>query len=165
MFCLSHQACSTLNACISNQAIVSLQQLSFIFSNYLHMPNLNSLLSFIPYMGKNDCKKEDMRDSSVSNEDVYTLLTKIPHGKVSTYGDIARAVGHPRASRAIGRILANNPNPISVPCHRVVKSNGEIGGFAFGQQKKREILEKEGIKFQNKIVKNFQEFRFKLTAI
>jgi methylated-DNA-[protein]-cysteine S-methyltransferase len=120
---------------------------------------------FIPYMGKNDCKKEDMRDSSVSNEDVYTLLTKIPHGKVSTYGDIARALGHPRASRAIGRILANNPNPISVPCHRVVKSNGEIGGFAFGQQKKREILEKEGIKFQNKIVKNFQEFRFKLTAI
>jgi len=116
-------------------------------------------------MGKNDCKKEKMRDSNVSNEDVYTLLTKIPHGKVSTYGDIARALGHPRASRAIGRILANNPNPISVPCHRVIKSNGEIGGFAYGQQKKREILEKEGIKFQNRIIENFQEFRFKLTAI
>ena len=129
------------------------------------MPYLNSLISFIPYMGKNDCKKEKMRDSSVSNEDVYTILTKIPHGKVSTYADIARALGHPRASRAIGRILANNPNPISVPCHRVVKSNGEIGGFAYGQQKKREILEKEGIKFQNKIVENFQEFRFNLTAI
>jgi methylated-DNA-[protein]-cysteine S-methyltransferase len=129
------------------------------------MPYLNSLISFIPYMGKNDCKKEKMCDSSVSNEDVYTILTKIPHGKVSTYGDIARALGHPRASRAIGRILANNPNPISVPCHRVVKSNGEIGGFAYGQQKKREILEKEGIKFQNKIVENFQEFRINLTAI
>ena len=116
-------------------------------------------------MGKNDRKKEKMCYSSINNKDVYALLTKIPHGKVSTYGDIARALGYPRASRAIGRIIAKNPNPISVPCHRVVKSNGEIGGFAYGQQKKREILEKVGIKFQNKIVENFQEFRFNLTAI
>src|ERR671928_1031085 len=116
-------------------------------------------------MGKNDRKREKMCYSGINNKDVYALLTKIPHGKVSTYGDIARALGYPRASRAIGRIIAKNPNPISVPCHRVVKSNGEIGGFAYGQQKKREILEKEGIKFQNKIVENFQEFRFNLTAI
>jgi methylated-DNA-[protein]-cysteine S-methyltransferase len=116
-------------------------------------------------MGKNDRKKEKMCYSGINNKDVYALLTKIPHGKVSTYGDIARALGYPRASRAIGRIIAKNPNPISVPCHRVVKSNGEIGGFAYGQQKKREILEKEGIKFHNRIVDNFRESRFKLTAI
>jgi methylated-DNA-[protein]-cysteine S-methyltransferase len=66
---------------------------------------------------------------------------------------------HPKAARAIGRIIANNPNPILVPCHRVVKSNGEIGGFAYGEQRKRQILEKEGIKFQNRIVEKFEERR------
>jgi methylated-DNA-[protein]-cysteine S-methyltransferase len=72
-------------------------------------------------------------------------------------------LGHPKAARAIGRIIANNPNPIFVPCHRVVKSNGEIGGFAYGEQRKRQILEKEGIKFQNRIVENLKskDYRFK----
>jgi len=97
--------------------------------------------------------------TGIVDQDVYVLLSKIPSGKVSTYGDIARALGHPKAARAIGRIIANNPNPISIPCHRVVKSNGEIGGFAYGEQMKREILEKEGIKFQDRIVENFQEQR------
>lgn len=95
----------------------------------------------------------------ITDQDVYALLSKIPPGKVSTYGDIAKALGHPKAARAIGRIIANNPNPISVPCHRVVKSNGEIGGFVFGEQKKRRILENEGIKFQNRIVEKFEEQR------
>ncbi len=97
--------------------------------------------------------------ASITDQDVYVLLSKIPPGKVSTYGDIAKALGHPKAARAIGRIIANNPNPISIPCHRVVKSNGEIGGFAYGEQRKREILENEGIKFQNRIVENFEEQR------
>jgi methylated-DNA-[protein]-cysteine S-methyltransferase len=97
--------------------------------------------------------------TGIVDQDVYVLLSKIPSGKVSTYGDIARALGHPKAARAIGRIIANNPNPISIPCHRVVKSNGELGGFAYGEQMKREILEKEGIKFQNRIVENFDEQR------
>jgi methylated-DNA-[protein]-cysteine S-methyltransferase len=97
--------------------------------------------------------------AGIIDQDVYILLSKIPSGKVSTYGDIAKALGHPKAARAIGRIIANNPNPISIPCHRVVKSNGEIGGFAYGKRRKREILEKEGIKFQNRIVENFEEQR------
>jgi methylated-DNA-[protein]-cysteine S-methyltransferase len=97
--------------------------------------------------------------TSITDQDVYILLSKIPPGKVSTNGDIAKALGHPKAARAIDRIIANNPNPISIPCHRVVKSNGEIGGFAYGEQSKREILEKEGIKFQNRIVENFEEQR------
>lgn len=97
--------------------------------------------------------------TSITDQDVYILLSKIPPGKVSTYGDIVKALGHPKAARAIGRIIANNPNPISIPCHRVVKSNGEIGGFAYGEESKREILEKEGIKFQNRIVENFEEQR------
>jgi methylated-DNA-[protein]-cysteine S-methyltransferase len=103
--------------------------------------------------------KQEAGHSKIRDEDVYAILNKIPPGKVSTYGDIARALGHPRAARAIGRIIANNPNPISIPCHRVVKSNGEIGGFAYGEQRKKQILWKEGIRFQNKIVENFEDQR------
>ena len=103
--------------------------------------------------------KQEAGHTNIRDEDVYALLSKIPPGKVSTYGDIARALGHPRAARAIGRIIANNPNPIIIPCHRVIKSNGEIGGFAYGEQWKKQILEKEGIRFQNKIVENFEEQR------
>src|SRR5690349_21093373 len=113
-------------------------------------------------MRKGDPLEQPVTAASISNRDVYTLLTEIPPGKVSTYGDIAKALGHPKASRIIGRIIANNPNPISVPCHRVVKSNGEIGGFMYGEQKKREILEEEGIIFQGTFVKNFEESRFAL---
>ena len=108
----------------------------------------------------NSAKKEEMAHPCISSKSVYDLLAKIPLGKVSTYGDIAKALGHPGASRAIGRIVANNPNPIVVPCHRVVKSSGEIGGFMYGENIKKEILEKEGIEVENRIVKNFNELRF-----
>jgi methylated-DNA-[protein]-cysteine S-methyltransferase len=126
------------------------------------LSNLNNRFTFIEEMSQDDSLGELVTAASISNEDVYTLLTEIPPGKVSTYGDIARALGRPKASRLIGSIIANNPNPISVPCHRVIKSNGEIGGFMYGQQKKREILEKEGIIFQGTFVKNFEESRFTL---
>lgn len=126
------------------------------------LSNLNNHLTFIERMSQDDSLEETVTAASIGNEDVYTLLTEIPPGKVSTYGDIARALGRPKASRLIGSIIANNPNPISVPCHRVIKSNGEIGGFMYGQQKKREILEKEGIIFQGTFVKNFEESRFTL---
>lgn len=104
--------------------------------------------------------KQEIEYAGISSKDVYNLLTKIPIGKVSTYGDIAAAIGHPKAYRAIGKIVANNPNPIIVPCHRVVKSSGELGGFMYGEKNKRELLEKEGIKIENGFVKNFQESRF-----
>jgi methylated-DNA-[protein]-cysteine S-methyltransferase len=95
----------------------------------------------------------------IRSSDVYDLLLKIPAGKVSTYGDLARALGNPSAPRAIGRILGENPNPIKVPCHRVVMSNGRIGGYAYGTAKKRQLLEKEGVSFINGTVKNFNNVR------
>lgn len=93
------------------------------------------------------------------NRDVYDLLLKIPPGKVSTYGDLARALGNPSASREIGRILGKNPNPIKVPCHRIVMSNGRVGGYAYGIGKKRQLLENEGVSFVNGIVQNFRDVR------
>ena len=126
------------------------------------LSNLNNHLTSLEQMSQDNSLGETVTAASIGNEDVYALLTEIPPGKVSTYGDIARALGRPKASRLIGRIIANNPNPISVPCHRVVKSNGELGGYMYGEQKKREILEKEGIIFHGTFVKNFEESRFTL---
>jgi methylated-DNA-[protein]-cysteine S-methyltransferase len=95
----------------------------------------------------------------IKNEDVYKLLQKIPAGKVSTYGDLAKALGNPSASRVIGRILGENPNPIEVPCHRVVMSDGKVGGYAYGTVRKRQLLEKEGVSFLNGSVHDFEKVR------
>jgi O-6-methylguanine DNA methyltransferase len=92
---------------------------------------------------------------------VYTLLQKVPKGRVTTYGALAKAVGRPRASRAVGNILNANPYAPIVPCHRVVKSNGEVGGFASGTDKKIKILEKEGIDIKNGKVVLFETTYFK----
>jgi len=102
---------------------------------------------------------ENLTQNTIKDSDVYELLLKIPAGKVSTYGDLAKALGNPLASREIGRILGRNPNPVKVPCHRVVMSDGKIGGYAYGDDRKRELLEKEGISFDNGIVSDFKEVR------
>ena len=64
----------------------------------------------------------------------------IPYGSVSTYGDIARAIGSPRAARATGNALGANPMPIVVPCHRVVASGGKMGGYTGGLERKQLLL-------------------------
>lgn len=106
-----------------------------------------------------DKKTKISTSKPIRNNDVYDLLMKIPTGKVSTYGDLARALGNPSASRTIGRILGENPNPIKVPCHRVVMSNGQIGGYAYGTARKRQLLEKEGVSLTNGTVQNFKNIR------
>jgi methylated-DNA-[protein]-cysteine S-methyltransferase len=97
--------------------------------------------------------------------DVYDLLVKIPKGKVTTYGDIAKALGSPHASRAVGRILNKNPNPIVVPCHRVVMSDGSIGGYAFGKARKMELLKKEGLRFAGDGIPDFAMCRVALERL
>lgn len=76
---------------------------------------------------------------------VWKTCSKIPKGKVSTYAEIAKTIGKPYAARAVGNALNKNPYS-SVPCHRVIKSDGSIGGYAHGTKKKLKILRKEGIK-------------------
>jgi methylated-DNA-[protein]-cysteine S-methyltransferase len=95
----------------------------------------------------------------IRDSDVYDLLQKIPAGKVCTYGDLAKALGKPTAARTIGRILGRNPNPVVVPCHRVVKSDGVVGGYMYGSARKIELLEKEGISFSNGTICDFQSVR------
>ena len=80
-------------------------------------------------------------------EKVYMIVQTIPMGKVMTYGQIARLCGNPRASRAVGYALHNNPRPVEIPCHRVVNRFGMLSeAFAFGGiNQQRELLESEGV--------------------
>jgi methylated-DNA-[protein]-cysteine S-methyltransferase len=88
------------------------------------------------------------RNFLMKDKDVYKVLIRISAGKIATYGDIAKALGNPLAARTVGNILNKNPNPIVVPCHRIICSNnGKLGGYAYGSALKRELLEKEGIRF------------------
>lgn len=93
---------------------------------------------------------------------VYKYCALIPRGKVSTYQRIAEALKKPGASRAVGNALNKNPYAPKVPCHRVIRSNGLVGGFANGSQAKINILEKEGVKISNgKIELNKYIYEFK----
>ena len=81
------------------------------------------------------------------NERCYSVLRKVPKGKVTTYKEIAKAIKS-KAYRAVGNAMNKNPHAPRVPCHRVVKSNGDVGGFASGTKKKISILRKEGIEIK-----------------
>lgn len=76
-------------------------------------------------------------------ERVYDVVRRIPQGKTLTYGQVAAAIGAPGAARAVGNALNKNRNK-DVPCHRVVRSDGSVGGYAWGTKKKTAILKKEG---------------------
>ena len=91
---------------------------------------------------------------------VYTKLLQVPEGKVTTYGDLAKAVGLENGQRAIGTIMKKNPFPGIVPCHRVVKSDGKIGGFAYGERIKSQMLVKEGIKIKDVKIVDFAKEKF-----
>lgn len=74
---------------------------------------------------------------------VWNELRKIPYGETRSYGEIARAIGQPAAMRAVGHACATNPIAIVVPCHRVVRSDGQLGGYAGGINRKQALLERE----------------------
>ncbi|PIS02018.1 MAG: cysteine methyltransferase [Chlamydiae bacterium CG10_big_fil_rev_8_21_14_0_10_42_34] len=76
-------------------------------------------------------------------QDVMKALSQIPFGKTITYGKLAEACSHPKAARAVGTACKKNPFPLFIPCHRVIQHNGKIGGFAYGEEIKRRILDYE----------------------
>ncbi len=84
-------------------------------------------------------------------ESVYEYLKSVPKGKVVTYGMIAAAIGRPRASRQVGNALHRNPQPVVIPCHRVVNREGRLApAFAFGgEQVQAELLRGEGVEVIN----------------
>lgn len=91
------------------------------------------------------------------SQKVYALTKKIPKGKVTTYKQIARAM-KTKAYRAAGNALNKNRNK-DVPCHRVVKSNGEIGGFARGRNEKSLILKSECVRIKRGVIVDFEKIK------
>jgi methylated-DNA-[protein]-cysteine S-methyltransferase len=78
---------------------------------------------------------------------VWNAISKIPKGKVKTYKELARSIRKPKASRAVANACGKNPFPIKIPCHRVIRSDGRLGGYSGkgGIKTKRKLLRSEGI--------------------
>jgi methylated-DNA-[protein]-cysteine S-methyltransferase len=99
----------------------------------------------------------------------YELLCEVPRGKVTTYAELAKAVSRKfgfraGAARAVGNAMNRNPNAPKVPCHRVVRSNGELGGYAGGPTKKRTLLTTEGVEVSGARVKDLPSHLFQFTS-
>jgi methylated-DNA-[protein]-cysteine S-methyltransferase len=90
----------------------------------------------------------DWQGMSTFHREVLRMCFQIPRGKVSPYGELARRIGKPCAARAVGTAMARNPFPIVIPCHRVVRSDGAPGHYGGGAALKRELLRREGIRFE-----------------
>jgi methylated-DNA-[protein]-cysteine S-methyltransferase len=86
----------------------------------------------------------DLRALPPFTVEVLAELARVPYGKTTTYGALARRVGHPRAARAVGTVMHRNRIPIVLPCHRVVGSTGDLTGYAGGLDRKVRLLELEG---------------------
>jgi len=91
---------------------------------------------------------------------VWKVVHKIPYGKVYTYQWVAKKIGHPQSYRAVGQALARNPLLLVVPCHRVISSNGSLGGFSMGRWWKKELLllEKASLSVPRKSLGKFSIF-------
>ncbi len=87
--------------------------------------------------------------STQFQKDVWEAIDRIPFGETRTYKELAISIGRPKAYRAVANACGKNPNPVSTPCHRVISSDGTIGGYSGkgGIKKKKALLKKEGISF------------------
>ena len=93
---------------------------------------------------------------------IYEQVRKIPEGKVATYGQIALMAGSPRWSQIVGYALHSNPEPVVIPCHRVVNKDGKLAkAFAFGgENMQRNLLENEGVTFLDEDTVDLQKCRY-----
>jgi len=121
---------------IAPQSSLGVRELADRIQSYLKGEAVDFRLSLV-----------DLGECSGFQRRVLLAEYGIPRGWVSTYGRIAMRLGVPSASRAVGTALARNPFPILIPCHRTIRSNGDLGGFGGGLNMKRALLELEGVEF------------------
>lgn len=95
------------------------------------------------------------------NQGVLALCQCIPCGRVSTYGQLAKALGRPRAARAVGSVLRKNKYLVKIPCRRIVLSDGRIGNYQTGRTRKMKLLESEGVRVKKGRVVEFDKYLFK----
>ena len=90
-------------------------------------------------------------------EKIYQKLLQVPFGYVTTYGELAKAINLKNGQRVVGQIMKKNPFPVIIPCHRVVKSDGTVGGYAYGVEIKKHMLSKEGLEIINNRISDFKK--------
>lgn len=90
----------------------------------------------------------------------YDLVRQIPPGRVSTYGAVAKALGNPGYARAVGKYMNKNPDADTMPCFKIVKSDGSLGGFGLGLDDKIKRLNKDGIKVKDGKIVDFEDVFF-----
>ena len=93
---------------------------------------------------RNPKKLKNSTLSSFSSQKVYEVVKKIPKGKVLSYKEVAKLAGSPRAYRGVGNVLNKN-HDLKIPCHRVIRSDGKLGGYNRGPNKKFKLLKSEGV--------------------
>jgi len=93
-------------------------------------------------------------------EYTYYLVRQIPSGKVSTYGAVAKALGSKNYARAVGKFMNKNPNADTMPCFKIVKSDGSLGGFGLGIDDKIRRLKEDGISVKNGKIVDFKNVFF-----
>jgi O-6-methylguanine DNA methyltransferase len=110
-----------------------------------HSATTKALKSILAGRGPKEFPPLDLTGTAFQKS-VWKQMRKIPLGKTKSYGEIASAIGNPKAVRAVGGACGANPVPVLVPCHRVLAANKKLGGFSGGLDWKRRLLEREGIK-------------------
>jgi O-6-methylguanine DNA methyltransferase len=88
----------------------------------------------------------DLSEGTAFQQAVWQAMSHIPTGQVQTYGELAAAIGKPKAVRAVGAACGANPIPVLIPCHRVIAAHGKLGGFSSGLHWKRRLLASEGVR-------------------
>lgn len=94
------------------------------------------------------------------SEYTYYLVRQIPSGRVSTYGAVAKALGNKQYARAVGKYMNKNPNADTMPCFKIVKSDGTLGGFGLGINDKIRRLKKDGIEVKDGKIIDFKRVFF-----
>lgn len=97
---------------------------------------------------RDPCGTIDLRGTSTFTERALTGILDIPHGHVRTYGEVATRIGMPGSAQAVGNAMGQNPIPVIVPCHRVVRAGGEMGHYTGGATIKAGLLAIEGVRFE-----------------
>lgn len=128
----------------------ALEELKAKFPNAIFQRKLDLIQQNALFIFQNDWNKLHQIKLHLKGTDfqvkVWETLLKIPMGQLSTYGSIADKMGNPNASRAVGTAIANNPVAFLIPCHRVIQSNGNIGGYMWGNTRKTAIIGWESAK-------------------
>jgi len=110
---------------------------------------MNTKKTFIFNSNLPENLQSELKKYPIFYQKVWSAISTIPKGEVKTYSWVAAKIGNPKASRAVGTALSKNPFLIIIPCHRVIRKDGSLGGFSQGLAKKIELLEQEGIKIKN----------------